>query len=60
MDVGVLVGCHFNMTNHTKQVCRQSLDHLKNLFRIRNVLTQKVTETLIHTFIITRLDYCNA
>ena len=55
----VLLDCNFNMTNYIKQVRRQSYYHLKNISRIRNILTRKVTETLVHTFITTKLNYCN-
>ena len=49
-----------NMKAHVSQICRSSYMHLKNIGSIRNTLTQKATETLVHAFITSRLDYCNS
>ena len=40
-DLGVLLGRHFNATSHIKKVCSQSCYHLKNISRIRNVLSRR-------------------
>ena len=53
----VLLDCHFDKTKNIKQICKESRHHLKNISRIRNVATQKVTLTLVHPFITTTLDY---
>ena len=45
---------------HDSQTCRSSCMHLRNIGSIRNTLTQKATETLVHAFVISRLDYCNS
>ena len=37
-----------------------SVYHLYNIRRIRKYLTKECTETLIHAFISSRLDYCNS
>ena len=43
-----------------KNVTRSAFYHLKNVARLRPSLSDSVSETLIHCFISTRLDYCNA
>ena len=40
-------------------VCKSSINHLRNLFRIRTYLDVNGASTVIHAFITTRLDYCN-
>ena len=39
--------------------CSSSFFHFYNIQHIRNYLSQKSTETLIHVFISSCLDYCN-
>ena len=44
---------------HIKQVSRTAFFHLRNIMKIRNILSQKDAEKLLQAFVITRLDYCN-
>ena len=41
-------------------VCKSAQFHLFNNSRIQKHLTREVTEQLIHAFITSKLDYCNA
>ena len=45
---------------HLKQISRTAFFHLRNISKIRNVLTQKGAEKLVHAFVTSRLDYCNS
>ncbi len=37
-----------------------SFFHLRNIARLRSMLSLSVTERLINTFVFSRIDYCNA
>ena len=40
--------------------CKTSQYHLRNIARIRKYLDEASTETLVHGFVGSKLDYCNA
>ena len=41
------------------QVCRSSINHVRNLFKIRKFLNENSPSKVVHAFITTRLGYCN-
>ena len=45
---------------HINRMCRAAFYHLRNIKRIRHYLTREVIEQLVHAFITSRLDFCNA
>lgn len=59
-NLGVVFDRHFNMQSHVQRICRSSYAQLRTIARVRSVLPQKTAETLVHAFITSRLDYCNA
>ena len=58
------LGAYFDdalkMTDHIKAVTKRSHFHLRNIRAIRKSLTTTATEQLVHAFITSALDYCNA
>ena len=40
--------------------CRTAFYHLRNIGKIRNCFSQDNAETLVHAFISSKLDFCNA
>lgn len=50
----------FNMSLHISKACSSSYYYLHNIRQIRKYLTPVTTETLIHAFVTSRLDYCNS
>ena len=46
--------------NHITKTCSAAFYYLCNIRKIRKYLTKERTETLIHVFISSRLDYCNS
>ena len=48
------------MNSHVNKICNSSFYYLHNIMRIRKHLSRKSTETLIHAFVSSRLDYCNS
>ena len=48
------------MGDHITKTSSAAFYHLYNLRRIRKYLSKECTETLIHAFISSRIDYCNS
>ena len=48
------------MGDHTTKTSSAAFYYLYNIRRIRKYLSKECTETLIHAFISSRLDYCNS
>ena len=58
-SLGVIFDKRMTFDDQIDHVCKSSINHLRNLFRIRTYLDVNAASTVIHTFITTRLDYCN-
>ncbi len=58
--IGVLLDKHITMEQHVTSVCRAAHYYLYNLGKICRFLSQPSTEQLVHAFITSKLDYCNA
>ena len=59
-SLGVLLDRHLTMEQHIASVCKSATYHLYNIRRIRKYLSRQTTEQLIHAFVTSKLDYCNA
>ena len=57
------LGCWFDsrlsMESHITKICASSFYYIYNILRIRKCISRQSTEILIHSFITSRLDYCN-
>ena len=51
---------NLSMVDHITKTRSAAFYHLYSIRRIRRYLTKECTETLIHAFISSRLDYCNS
>ncbi len=51
---------NLSFENHVSSICKTTFFHLKNISKLRPMLSMSNAETLIHVFITLRLDYCNA
>ena len=49
-----------DLEQHINHICKVAFCHRRNLSRIRNCLSLKDTETLVHAFITTKLDNSNS
>ena len=58
-SLGVNLDNHMNFDDQFDDVCRSSINHLRNLFRIPRYLDVNVALTVIHIFVAMQLDYCN-
>ncbi|XP_053301931.1 uncharacterized protein LOC128460693, partial [Pleuronectes platessa] len=59
-NLGVIFDPDLSFNSHLKQISRTAFFHLRNISKIRHVLSQKDAEKLVHAFITSRLDYCNS
>jgi hypothetical protein len=59
-NLGVYFDQHLDMRKHITNVCRQCYYQLRQLRVICRNLPKDVLKTLLHAFVSTRLDYCNA
>ena len=58
-NLGVIIDSNLNFISHINHITRSSFHHLKNISKLRGFLSKSDSEKLIHTFITSRLDYCN-
>ena len=58
-DLGVLKS-NLSVVNHSTKTSSAAFYYLYNIRRIRKYLTKEFIETLIHSFISSRLGYCNS
>ncbi len=59
-NLGVVIDQALSMDHHIKMLCHSALAQLRNIADVRHYLTRETAEMLVHAFITTRLDYCNA
>ncbi len=59
-NLGVFQDPKLSMSQQVSTVCRRSFYQLYRLRRIRKYLSNEATETLVHAFITSNLDYCNS
>jgi len=59
-NLGVKMEPHLNFEAHIKYLCKTSFFHLRNIAKLRPMLTFPDAEKLVHAFVSSRLDYCNA
>ncbi len=53
-------GPWISFENHISHVTKTAFFHLRNIAKLQNMLTVSDEEKLIHAFMTSRLDYCNA
>ena len=59
-NLGSVFDESMNLKQHVKDVCKSAFYHIQNISKIRDCLTHNDTETLVHAFISSKLDFCNA
>ena len=59
-DLGVIFDNCLSLDVHINNICRSTHFYLRNIGRIRTLLTFHATVQLIHALITTRLDFCNS
>ena len=59
-NLGVILDPSADMEDHIKKICKTCHFHLTNISKIRTYLDRESAEAIIHAFVTTNLDYCNA
>ena len=59
-NLGMIFDNSISMDTHINQVCKTAFYHIHNIRRISKYLSQESLKTLVHAFVMSRLDYCNS
>ena len=60
-NLGTWFDSNLNLQGQIHNTCKSGIFHLYNIWRIRKYLSQEfAARTLVHAFIIDRIDYCNS
>ena len=59
-NIRVIFDSHVNLEKHVMNTCKTAFYHLRNIAKIRNCLSQDNAEKLVHAFISSKVDFCNA
>ncbi len=59
-NLGVILDSNLSFENHISHVTKTVFFHLRNSAKLRNMLSVSDAEKLVHAFMTSRLDYCNA
>ncbi len=57
---GVLFDSNLSFDSHVSSICKTAFFYLKNVSKVRPMLSMSNAEMLIHAFMTSRLDYCNS
>ena len=58
-DLGIIFDQFLNFDDHITAICRSTNFHIRNIGKIRNLLSYDACSTIIHALISCRLYYCN-
>ncbi len=59
-NLGVTLDSNLSFENYISNVTKTAFFHLRNIPKLRNMLSVSDAEKLVHAFMTSRLDYCNA
>ena len=59
-NLGVYMDYQLQLKDHLKMTCRSAMCAIRKIGQIRNFLDKKTTDILIHAFVSSRIDCCNA
>ncbi len=56
----VVLESNLSFEMHSSHIKKTAFFHLRNIAKLQNMLTVHYAEKLVHAFMTSRLDYCNA
>ena len=59
-NIGVTFDRTLTMSPHINEVIEGAFYHLRNIAKIRKYISADTTEVLVHSFVSSRLDFCNS
>ncbi len=59
-NLGVILDSNLSFEKHISNVTKTAFFHLRNIAKLRNMLSVSDAEKLVHAFMTSRLHYCNA
>ncbi|KAI5613840.1 hypothetical protein C0J50_9201, partial [Silurus asotus] len=59
-DLGVILDSNLSFKNYINQVTKTSFFHLRNISKLRKMLSISDAEKLVHAFMTFRINYCTA
>ena len=59
-NLGAMMDQHLTMKTHINKTCQSAMGAIRKIGQIRDHLDQRTTEMLVHAFVTSRLDTCNA
>lgn len=59
-NLGVYLDKDMSLVQHCKQLTRNCFFQLRNISKLRNMVSRNDLELIIHAFVSSRLDYCNS
>ena len=58
--LGIALDCHLTMNAHVSNIAQTCYFELRRLASMRGFLTSTATATLVSSFVLSRIDYCNS
>ncbi len=59
-NLGAILDSNLSFENHISHVTKTAFFHLRNIAKLRNMLSVSDAEKPVHAFMTSRLDYCKA
>ena len=59
-DLGALLDSELSLKKHVSKIASVCYFHLRRLKPIRRILGRQITTSLVNSFVLSRLDYCNS
>ena len=59
-DLGTWMGRSLTLQDHINKACRAAYFRIYNIRHIRTFLTKETTQILVHSLVISGIDYCNS
>ena len=59
-NLGVVFDQQLKMSDHVNSVCKKGYHQLRRIRQIRKCLNRNAAEEIVHSFVTSHIDYCNA